>query len=256
MRRFFLHFLLGGMLMMGVTGVASAAGGGEPLLSAPIERGDYSSLQRGAKLYVNYCSGCHSAVYMRYGRVAEDLGIPEDLLRTRLMYNEAGLADGMISAMRQEDATEWFYQAAPPDLSLSAKLRGVDWLYSYLHAFYRDDTRPSGWNNRVFPNVAMPHVLADLQGEIALSKISKNEDGEGGNNGDSGKGNSEVILREGRLSAQEYDVLVTDLVNFMDYMAEPSRADRYRAGYVIISILLLLLISTFFLYREYWRDIH
>ena len=218
---------------------SAAGGGGAPLPQVQIDRGDISSLQRGAAVFVNYCAGCHSAAYMRYGRIAEDLGIPEDLLRTRLMHSDAGLADGIVSAMRQEDAVEWFHQAAPPDLSLSAKLRGNDWLYAYLRGFYRDDTRPSGWNNSVFPNVAMPHVMANLQGEFA-------RDAEG----------AEVPLRPGRLSAGEYDLLVTDLVNFMDYMAEPARADRHRAGYVIISLLLLLLFCTYLLYREYWRDIH
>lgn len=236
MKQLLLHILATCAL---VAAAGAAGGGGAPLPQAPLDRGDFSSLQRGAAVFINYCSGCHSAAYMRYGRIAEDLDIPQELLRTRLIYTDSGLADGIVSAMRQEDAVEWFHQAAPPDLSLSAKLRGNDWLYAYLRGFYRDATRPSGWNNSVFPNVAMPHVLADLQGEVV-------RDAEG----------NALLQRPGRLSAGEYDLLIADLVNFMDYMAEPARADRYRAGYVIISLLLLLLFCTYFLYREYWRDIH
>ena len=200
----------------------------------PIDRFDFSSLQRGAAVFVNYCMGCHSAQYVRYGRLMEDLGIPEDLLRDNLIHTNASLGDGMITAMRADEAAAWLNQA-PPDLSLSARLRGADWLYAYMRSFYADPESPSGWNNTVFQNVAMPHVLADLQGE-------KNGDG--------------VVLKKGRLSSLEYDLLVTDLVNFMDYMADPSRPERYRAGYLILSVLLLLLISSYFLYREYWRDIH
>lgn len=218
---------------------AHAAGTAVALPPAPIDRGDTGSLQRGAAAFVNYCSGCHSAAYMRYGHFVNDLGIPEDLLRSNLIYTEASPSDGMLSAMPAQKAAEWFHQAVPPDLTLSAKLHGTDWLYAYMRSFYRDPSRPSGWNNHIFENVAMPHVLADLQGEMAV-----------------GEAGEPVILRAGRLSPAAYDLLITDLVNFMDYMAEPTRAERHRAGYVILSILLILFICTYFLYREYWRDIH
>lgn len=175
--------------------------------------------------------GCHSARYVRYGSLMEDLGVPKEVLREKIIHTGASLGDGMISAMRADEAEAWFYQR-PPDLSLSAKLRGTDWLYAYMRGFYRDASRPSGWNNTVFPNVAMPHVLADLQGERR---------GE--------------TLVAGRLSPAEYDLLVADLVNFMDYMADPSRADRHRAGFLILSVLFLLLLSSYFLYREYWKGV-
>ena len=220
--------------------VTYAAGGSAVALpSAPIDRSDYDSLQRGASAFVNYCSGCHSAVHMRYGHLVNDLGIPEDLLRTHLIYTDSTPASGMISAMPTEQAADWFHQAVPPDLTLSAKLRGADWLYAYMRSFYRDPSRPSGWNNHIFANVAMPHVLADLQGEIAF-------DGSG----------EPIVLREGKLSPSDYDLLIADLVNFMDYIADPTRAERHRAGYIILSILLILFICTYFLYRAYWRDIH
>lgn len=226
----------GALLVVGAN--AFAAGGGGNLPAVPIERSDYNSLQRGAAAFVNYCSGCHSAVYLRYGRIGEDLGIGEDVLRANLMGGGAGLASGIESAMPADKAAEWFGQA-PPDLSLSAKLRGNDWLYAYLRGFYRDADAAGGWNNTVFENVAMPHVLAELQGEYGVG-----EDGE------------KVLVRSGRLSPAEYDAFVVDLVNFMDYMAEPARGERYRAGYVVLSLLLILLVCAFFLYREYWRDIY
>ena len=160
------------------------------------------------------------------------MGVPEDVLREKIIHTDASLGDGMLSAMRADEGEAWFYQS-PPDLSLTAKQRGADWIYAYLRAFYRDPSRPSGWNNTVFPNVAMPHVLADLQGEW--------------------RGETPA---PGRLSPAEYDLLVADLVNFMDYMADPSRADRHRAGFLTLSVLLLLLVSSYFLYREYWKELH
>ena len=214
------------------------AAGGASYPAAPIDRSDYASLQRGAAAFVGYCVGCHSAEYVRYGRLAEDLKIPETLLRERLMPGGVSFGDGILSAMRREDAEGWFYQAAPPDLSLSAKLHGEEWLYAYLHGFYRDAERPSGWNNTVVSNVAMPHVLAGLQGEQVVG-----EDG------------GLVAAVGGRLSAAEYDLLVSDLVNFLGYIADPARPQRHRAGYLIISFLLVLFVFTYFLYREYWRDI-
>ena len=238
MRRTWLLFHITICLLLVPASFGAEGSDGTVFPKAPIDNTDYASLQRGAAVFINYCSGCHSAAYMRYGRLGEDLGISESTLRTHLVYTDSSLANGIQAAMRNEDAIEWFHQAQPPDLSLSAKLRGRDWLYAYLRGFYRDEARPSGWNNSVFANVAMPHVLADLQGEISINDE-----------------NEHVVLREGRLSATEYDLLIADLVNFMYYMAEPAREARYRAGYVILSLLLVLLILTFFLYREYWRDI-
>jgi ubiquinol-cytochrome c reductase cytochrome c1 subunit len=148
----------------------------------------------------------------------------------------AGVADVMRSAMPSQHAGEWLLQA-PPDLSLSARLRGADWLYAYLRGFYRDESAPAGWNNAIFEGVAMPHALASLQGERRL------EDGE---------------LQPpagGRLSAAEYDLLVADLVNFMDYAADPARPQRHRAGYLFISVLLVLFMLAYFVYRDYWREI-
>ncbi len=215
-----------------------AAGPAQDLPRAPLQYGDIEAMQRGAATFVNYCMGCHSAQYMRYGRLTEDIGLSDEMVQDFLIHNAAGLGDGMRTSMREADGKEWFYQAAPPDLSLSARLRNPDWLYAYLRGFYRDPSRPGGWNNAVFNNVAMPHVLADLQGVYVAGE-------EGGFS----------QTTEGRMSSEEYDKLVGDLVTYMTYMGEPARATRYKTGYLVMTFLLAMLLLTYFLYREYWRDI-
>ena len=217
---------------------ALAAGAAQNLPQAPVQYGDAEALQRGAATFVNYCMGCHGAQYMRYGRLSEDIGLSDEQVKKFLIHNGAGLGEGMRAAMREEDGRAWFYQAAPPDLSLSSRLRGPDWLYAYLRGFYRDPSRPGGWNNEIFDNAAMPHVLADLQGVYA-----RGEDG------------ALSQISAGRMSPAEYDLLVGDLVTFMAYMGEPSRAARHKTGYLTMAFLLALLVATYFLYREYWRDI-
>lgn len=225
----------------------AAGGGGASLPQAPVRPDDAETLQRGAAVFVNYCLGCHSASYMRYGRLAEDIGVSESQIERMLIHTGSGLgedressllADGMETAMDPDDARAWFSQAAPPDLSLSARLRGPDWLYAYMRGFYRDPARPSGWNNTVLENAAMPHVLSALQG-------SMQKDASG----------ALVQASPGRLSPERYDALVVDLVSFMVYMGEPSRAKRFKIGYLVMAFLLALLLASYFLYREYWRDI-
>lgn len=231
--------LAGFILIMSSVVPAYAAGSGVSLPQAPVQYGNLESMQRGAATFVNYCLGCHSAQYMRYGRMVEDLGVSEEQVQALLIHNEAGLGDGMASAMRSEDGKEWFHQAVPPDLTLIARLRGADWLYEYLRGFYRDPARPNGWNNTLFNNVAMPHVMADLQGIYTLDAGTRDL----------------AQVSPGRLSAQEYDSMISDLVTFLVYMGEPSRAARLKIGYLVMALLLSLLLATYFLYREYWREI-
>ena len=227
-------------IFMALSWVPAYAASGAALPQAPVQYGNLESMQRGAATFVNYCLGCHSAQYMRYGRMVEDLGVTEEQVETLLIHNaESGLGDGMVSAMRAEDSKEWFYQALPPDLTLVARLRGADWLYAYLRGFYRDPARPNGWNNTVFNNVAMPHVMAGLQGVYTLDADT----------------HKLLPASSGSLSAKEYDSLVSDLVTFLVYMGEPSRAARLKTGYLVMALLLLLLPATYFLYREYWREI-
>ena len=216
---------------------AGASSSPSPL--APIDPRDGDSIRRGAAVFVNHCQGCHSAGYMRYDRMTEDLGISSDQLRANLIFTGAEPSAPMLSAMREDDARAWFHQAVPPDLTLISRVRGVDWLYGYLRGYYRDSSRPSGWNNTIFENTAMPHVLADLQGVTELDP-------------ETGKFS---LVSPGRLSPGEYNLLAADLVNFLHYIAEPSRGTRLATGYAVMTFLLVLLILTWLLYREYWRDV-
>ncbi|MDM5146810.1 cytochrome c1 [Candidatus Persebacteraceae bacterium Df01] len=218
---------------------AWGAGGKTVLSQAPIDYNDIESVQRGAAAFANYCQGCHSVKYMRYGRLAEDLKISGGQIEDFLIHNEAGLADEMVSAMTKEEGKEWFWQASPPDLSLVARLRGVDWLYAYLRGFYRDYSRPSGWNNAVFENAAMPHVLSHLQGIY-----ERTSDG------------TVKQIRPGKMSVVAYDAMIADVVGFLAYAGEPTRAQRIKTGYLVMAFLLLFLLIVYFLYREYWKDIH
>ena len=210
---------------------------GVVLDGAPLDGFNFASLQRGAKTYVNNCIGCHSLQYIRYARLEEDLGIPADVLQSNIAFGQELFAP-MNSAMRSEDAKEWFDQAVPPDLSLIARNRSPDWLYTYLKSFYRDPSRPSGWNNILFTNVAMPHVLQSQQGTMLLDEHGKL-----------------IVHEDGSLSLSEYDTLVADLINFLVYVGDPTRQTRYRIGYGVMIFLSFMLVLTYMMYREYWRDI-
>lgn len=224
------------LLLWGGGQAAWAASAAVELDEAPLDSFDFASKQRGAQLYVNYCIGCHSLKYMRYTRVAEDLGIPAAVAQSNLAFGQELFAP-MLSAMTAEQGAAWFNQAIPPDLSLSARSRSPDWLYTYLRSFYRDPERPSGWNNAIFANVAMPHALQRLQGIQVLD-----EDGL-------------RLASSGTMNQAEYDVAIADLVNFLVYVAEPVRLTRHRIGYGVIIFVLLLGVITYMMYRDYWRDI-
>ena len=221
---------------------------------APIDGRDVISLQRGAQVFVNYCLGCHSTSYMRYNRF-QDFGLSEQQIRDNLIFTGAKVGELMKNAMDPNDAKEWF-GAPPPDLSVVARSRsspagsGADWLYTYLRSFYRDPSRPSGWNNVVFPNVGMLHALYQLQGEQVL-KIETVQ----------GPGYPiEVpklaLERPGTMTPLEYDRLVADLVNFMNYMAEPASHERKQIGIYALLFLGVLFVLAFLLKKEYWKDIH
>lgn len=225
--------------------VALAAGGGCGAIAC--DKADYdlsnnASLQNGARLYMNYCAGCHETQYQRYGRVAEDLGISSELMEQNLIFTGAKLGEAMKNAMNEEQAAQWF-GTTPPDLTLVARVRGADWIYTYLRSFYKDDSRPFGVNNLVFKDVGMPHVLEALQGvphklEAEDGQLSVESDG------------------RGEYSDDEYDAAVLDLVNFLVYSSEPIQLERQRLGYWVIGFLLILLVFTYLLKKEYWRDVH
>ena len=222
---------------------------------APIDSQDLISLQRGAHTFVNYCLGCHSANYMRYNRL-RDLGLNERQIRDYLIFTGVKVGDLMKTAMAPKDGKEWF-GTAPPDLTVIARSRsshagsGADWLYTYLRSFYRDPTRPTGWNNIVFPNVAMPHALYELQGEQVLKteRVMRPE-------GYPVDVQRLVLEKKGELSPAEYDRMVADLVNYMNYMAEPVGTKRRTIGIYVLLFLGLFWVLAYALKKEYWKDVH
>jgi len=229
---------------------AAAVNQGYPLQAVDISIHNHAALQRGAKYFVNYCLSCHSSRYARYKWVGEDLGLSEEMVRENLILTGGKIGDLMTVAMPEDKALEWF-GAPPPDLTLVARSRGVDWLYTYLKAFYLDESRPMGVNNAIFQHVAMPHVLWELQGW--QQPVYKEN---GGANGDRRVIAGFELVKPGLLSEEEYDEVVRDLVTFLAYLAEPAALKRERSGIWVVLFLLLLLGVTYFLKREYWKDIH
>lgn len=231
-------------------GLVLAAGGGFPLDKAEYDLGDKASLQRGAATFMNYCAGCHSTQYQRYNRVAADIGIPEELMRENLVFTGAKIGDLMKSAMSEKDAARWF-GAPPPDLTLVARVRGADWIYTYLRSFYVDETRPFGVNNAVFPSVGMPHVLEPLQGTPRAKFETHTLDGVDMQQVVSIKSDG-----NGEMNNEEYDQTVLDLVNFLVYSAEPVQQERERMGFWVLGFIVIFFIFTVLLKKEFWRDVH
>ncbi|SDX55310.1 cytochrome c1 [Nitrosomonas oligotropha] len=217
---------------------------GMPLDRAPIDTTDNASLKRGAETFVNYCLTCHGASYMRYNR-HRDIGYTNEEILSKLVLTGQKVGDLMQSAMRKKEGEEWF-GVAPPDLSVIARARGADWLYTYLRAFYRDDATHTGWNNLVFDRVAMPHVLYELQGEQRL--VVKTSD--------KGEQKNLTLEKAGQLSATEYDKFVGDLVNYLVYLGEPHANARKQLGIEVMIFLLGMLVLSYALKKEYWKDIH
>ena len=212
---------------------------------------DVKSLQRGARIFVNYCMGCHSASYMRYNRLAVDLDITDDILKANFMFGTDKTGNTMDIAMKSSDAVR-FFSVAPPDLSVIARSRGADWLNEYFLTFYRDPARPSGVNNLKFKDVAMPHVLWELQGyQKPVYKKIEHPDGTV----------SEVIEKleqdtQGKLNPEEYRKTIHDLINFLVYLSEPAKLQRQKIGLWVMLYLLAFLGLAYLLKREYWKDVH
>lgn len=268
--------------------LAQAEAGGYPLDHFPEEKlNNLPSLQRGAKLFVNYCLGCHSANYMRYNRLA-DIGLSDDLIKENLLFTGTKVGDQMRIAMSPEDAKTWL-GVAPPDLSVIARARssgagsGSDWLYTFLRAYYRDDTKVTGWNNALFPNVGMPHVLWSLQGQRG-AEILEPPHGGGGGHGEgpaqvlkttfnaTGASSQETVTpapgtvlhgREfkfgepvnGSMNAFEYDDAVADLVAYLTYMSDPTAKTRSRLGIWVLLFLGLFFVVAWMLNKAFWKDI-
>jgi ubiquinol-cytochrome c reductase cytochrome c1 subunit len=228
----------------------SAAGTGVILDKANIDPTNVESLQRGARTFVNYCLSCHSASLMRYERMGKDLGIDEKLVSENLMFTGGKVGELMTVATASADAKEWF-GTVPPDLTVIARARGVDWLYTYMRSFYRDDARHIGTNNLVFPDVGMPNVLWELQGsQEAVITTEK------GHDGTEHKVVKLKLVEPGLETPKEFDRTVRDLVNFLDYMGEPAKYERRQLGTKVILFLLVFLVLAYVLKKDYWKDIH
>jgi ubiquinol-cytochrome c reductase cytochrome b subunit len=225
---------------------------------------DTDSLQRGSALFVNYCMGCHSAKYMRWGRLADDLGIPESIAKEHLVLGNETKFGALMNISMTEGYSKKVFGGAPPDLTLAARARSPEWLYTYLNSFYLDPSRPYGVNNLVFKDVGMPHVLLGLQGDqlcrpaIAIAAnggVKRDENGEPLESSYSDCGRVVAGEAEGSLNPEEYQEAMYDLVNFMTYMAEPSAVKRERMGISVLLFITVFFVFAFLLNREYWKDI-
>jgi ubiquinol-cytochrome c reductase cytochrome c1 subunit len=255
--------------------LATAAEEAVRLDAAPIDPRDVASLQAGARTFVNYCLNCHSAGMMRYHKLLE-LGLSEQQIKDNLLFTGDKVGDLMNVALTKKDAKEWL-GTVPPDLSVIARAKGPDWLYTYLRSFYRDPESATGWNNMVYERVAMPHVLWTLSGQQeqvpqnfktleqaeaaarqqkSAWKIDELTPEQAGKDGDRFVLKSLRTKTAGTLSQLEYDLLVRDLVNYMTWMAEPNQLERKQTGYVVMLVLLVLLVFAYLLYKEFWKDVH
>lgn len=254
--------ILAALILAAPLSMANAAGGGhyDPV---EIDLRDQVSLQRGAQIFVNNCLSCHSASMMRYNRL-QDIGLTEEQIKENLMFTTDKVGDVMQSHMKPADAKKWF-GAAPPDLTLIARSRGKDYIYAYLRGFYKDPTRPTGWNNVVFDKVGMPHALWQQQG-IQAVRLDENgqpifkDDGHGGKTPDlywESTGTHTRMTQDGKVVTADFDDYAKDLTNFMVYMSEPAQLQRKQLGYIVLMFLLAVLLPlAYFLKKEFWKDVH
>jgi ubiquinol-cytochrome c reductase cytochrome c1 subunit len=243
-----LSIALGGALTS-VVGEASESSG--LLQVAHNDVSNVASLQRGARNFVNYCLGCHSAKYVRYNRLGADLGLSEAQVMENLMFTGERPHDTLRIAMRPEQARHWF-GTTPPDLTLIARARGADYLYTFLKSFYLDPSRPTGVNNTMLPGTAMPHVLWELQG---FQKAVYKGESDAAHNAVHKEFAGFELAQKGRLTPQEYDQFVRDTVNFLDYIGEPMQLKRQSLGLKVLGFLLVFFLFAYFLKKEYWKDV-
>jgi len=250
MRAILLALAVAPLGLYSVSGLAAGGGGGGEYWEQPTVRmGDTASMQRGARLFANYCMGCHEAQYHRWMHVAEDLNIPESVVQENLIWltDEVGqklqVGTLMENSMTEEYGAEAF-GGAPPDLTLATRLHGADWVYNFLRTFYVEEGSPTGVNNAVLAGASMPHVLGNLQGYQRPV------------HDDHGDIVDFELVREGSMSPAEYDRAVNDIVNFMAYLAEPARLERVTIGIWVMVFLLVFLVVAYLLKKEYWKDVH
>jgi len=233
-----------GLLLVCFGTVAQAAGGGAHLEHSEVNVRDLAAVQSGAKWFVNYCMSCHSAQYMRYNRLSEDLELTEEQVMANLVFSDAKIGETMDIAMRPKDAAAWLGKT-PPDLSLIARSRGNDWLFTYLKSFYQDEN--GGWNNTVLPNASMPHVMWQLQG--IQKPVYVTHDGVE-------SVDHLVLASEGLQTPEEYETTVRELVTFLDYLSEPAKLKRKSIGIWVMLFLSVFALLAYALKAEYWRDVH
>ncbi|MEO5813149.1 MAG: cytochrome c1 [Rhodanobacter sp.] len=228
-------------------GVAQASEeGGLPPAGTNVH--DQASLQRGARLYFNYCVGCHSLKYVRYERIGEDLGLSEAEVMTNFNFTGAKYGETVVSHMPAESATKWFGKA-PPDLSLEVRAKGPDWVNAYLNSFYLDPSRPTGWNNTVFPNASMPFPLWELQGlqTAVLAPAKAGQDA----------GVEKLVLSQpGKLTPAQFQQATRDVTNFLQYASEPAALQRHRYGIWVLLFLAAFTLLAYMLKKEYWKDVN
>ena len=228
---------------------SALASGGGTLQQSGTDLGDPASLQRGAALYMNYCAGCHSLKYMRYSRIGEDLGLTEQEVMSNLNLTGAKYGETVLTALTPAHANEWFGKM-PPDLSVISRVRGSDWIYTYLKSFYLDESRPLGWNNTLFPNASMPNPLWQLQG-LQHAEYGKP---------DAATGEAQVerlVLKQpGTVDAAQFDQVSRDITAFLEYAGEPAALKRQSMGVWVILFLAAFTFLAWLLKKEYWKDVH
>ncbi len=244
MKRYITSLAIAVGLLAGSANVMANEEGGLP--SANTNVADKASLQRGAKLFFNYCVGCHSLKYVRYSRIAEDLGLSEKEVMDNLNFTGAKFGEAVVSHMPEESATT-FFGKAPPDLSLEVRAKGADWVNAYLNSFYLDPSRPVGWNNTVFPNASMPNPLWELQG-LQVAHMGK-------------EGGEEVVEKlelsqPGKLTPAQFQQATRDLTTFLEYAAEPAALQRQKYGIWVLLFLAGFTFLAYMLKKEYWKDVH
>ncbi|MBH32430.1 MAG: cytochrome c1 [Gammaproteobacteria bacterium] len=220
-----------------------AASSSEIELKAIYDISNKASLQRGAKYFVNYCMGCHSIKYMRYSRLSEDLNLNEDLITKNLMFTRQKFGETMSIAMNPEDAERWF-GAKPPDLSLIARSKGADYIFTFLNTFYLDESKPHGYNNLAYPNTSMPHALVSLQGS---QKNVLNEE--------TGKHERFIQIKEGIYTKEKYEKATNDITAFLVYVSEPAKLQRHAIGFWVLLFIFAFTIVAYYTKKEFWKDV-
>ena len=247
----FVSKILGGFALVAVMSTAQAGGSNFPLDTAPDRINSQAALQHGAKLFVNYCLNCHGAVSMRYNRL-RDIGLTDEQIKQNLLFTGDKVGDLMTVAISPKDAKAWF-GAMPPDLSVIARSKGVDYLYTYLRTFYKDDTKATGWNNMAFPSVGMPHVMWELQGVRTAKYVDEKDPHDASKTIHVFKGFEQVT--PGKLKPQEFDEAMADLVAYLQWMGEPAQNTRVRIGVWVLLFLTCFMVIAWRLNASFWKDV-